>query len=68
MSSILEYLLSFPRYSSFCSKFMTSQTVHMTVINHKIENISENIGWVLFKLGTNNVHQIIHVQCHVGTK
>ena len=29
-----------------------SQTVHTTVINHKIENISENVGWVLFKLGT----------------
>ena len=39
----------------FVQKLMMSQTVHMTVINHKIENISENIGWVSFKLGSDNL-------------
>ena len=28
----------------FVQKLLTSQTERMTVINHKIENISENIG------------------------
>ena len=36
---------------------MTSQTVDMTVINHKIENISENIGWVSLKLGSDYLHR-----------
>ena len=41
---------------------MTSQTVHMTAINDKIENRFENIKWVLFKLGSSNlpVHQVRH--------
>jgi len=39
-------------------KLMTSQTVHMTVINHKIENISENTGWVSFKLGSDYLGQV----------
>ena len=38
---ILEYLLSFQIYPSFCSKI---DGVHMTVINQEIENISGNIG------------------------
>ena len=40
----------------FVQKSMTSQTV----INHKIENISENIGWVLYKRGSGNLRQIRH--------
>ena len=36
----------------FAKKLMTSKARQMTVINHNIENISENIGWVSFKLGT----------------
>ena len=32
-------LLSFQRYSSFVQKLMTSPTVHLTAINHNIENI-----------------------------
>ena len=43
-------------------KLMTSQTLQMTVVNHKIENTSENIEVMIFKLGTNNVHQIRHSQ------
>ena len=30
-----------PRYSVFVQKLLTSQTVRMTAINHKIENISK---------------------------
>ena len=37
---------------------MTSQTLQMTEINLKIENISENIGWVFFKIGSRNLHQV----------
>ena len=44
----------------FVQKLLTSQTERMTVINHKIENISEIIGQVMFKLGTSNFHQIRH--------
>ena len=32
----------------------------MTVMNHKIENISKNIGIMIFNLGTSNVHQMRH--------
>ena len=35
-------------------------TVHMTEINHKIENISETIGMVSFKLGSGNLRQVKH--------
>ena len=38
---------------------ITSQNVYMPVINSKIENISENIGWMLFILGISNVHLIM---------
>ena len=44
-------------YTTLAKKLMTSQTVHMTVINHKIENI-ENIGWVSFKLGSHYLGQV----------
>ena len=44
----------------FVQKLMTSQTKHMNAINHKIENISENIGWVPFKLGSCYLHQVRH--------
>ena len=48
-----------PEMFKFVNKLMKSQTLQMTVINPKmIENISENIGRVLFKLGTSNIHQI----------
>ena len=40
----------------FVQKLMMSQTV----INHKIENISENIGWVLFKCSSDNLCQVRH--------
>ena len=49
---------TFPRFQevqAIVQKLIISQTVHMTVINHKIENISENVGWVLFKLGSDNL-------------
>ena len=58
--SILEYLFSFLRYSSFCSKIDDVINFTITVINHKIKNISENIGWVLFKLGSGNLRQARH--------
>ena len=45
----------------FVQKLMMSQTVHMTVINHKIENISENIGWVSFKLGSDYLGQVMQI-------
>ena len=44
----------------FVQKLVMSQTVHMTVINHKIENISKNIAWVLFKLGSSDLRQVRH--------
>ena len=47
--------------SSFVSeikKLMMSQTLQMSAMNHKIENISENIGVMIFKLCTSNAHQI----------
>lgn len=44
----------------FAQKLMTSQAVLMTVINQKIKNIVKNIGWVLFKLGSDDLHQVMH--------
>ena len=44
----------------FAQKLMTSQAVHMTVINQKIKNIVKNIGWVLFKLDSDDLHQVMH--------
>ena len=32
----------------------------MTVINPKIENISENVGVMIVKLGTSNVHVAVN--------
>ena len=52
--SFLEYLLSFQRYSSFCSKIDGITNRFST----KIKNISGNIGVMLLKLGTSNVPQI----------
>ena len=54
--SILEYFLSFLRYSSFCSKI--DDVINCANACNKSQNIFENIGWMLFKLGTSNVHQI----------
>ena len=48
--SFLGYLLSFLRYSRFCSKIDGVSTIK---INHKIKNISGKIGVMLLKLGTN---------------
>ena len=56
--SFFEYLLSFQRYSSFCSKIDDITNCISTKINHKIKNISENIGVMLLKLGTSNVSQV----------
>ena len=39
---------------------MMAQTLQMTLMNHKIENISENIGWVLFELGCSNLYKVRH--------
>ena len=54
----LDYLLSFQRYSSFCSKIDDVTNCISTKINHKILNISGNIEVMLLKLGTNNVCQV----------
>ena len=54
----VEYFLSFQRYSSFCSKIVDVTNHFSTKINPKIKNISGNIGVLLLKLGTNNVHQV----------
>ena len=45
----------------FVQKLIMSKNVHMTAINHKMENISENIGWVLYKLGRGNLRQVRHI-------
>ena len=46
--------------SKFLFKIHDVITVHMPVINSKIEDVFENIACVLFKLSTSNVHQIRH--------
>ena len=43
---------------AFVQKSMMARTVH--VINQRIVNIAENIGWVLFKLGSSNLCQVRH--------
>ena len=48
--SFFEYLLLFQRYSSFCSKIDDITNRFCTKINHKIKNISGNIGVMLLKL------------------
>ena len=53
-----EYLLSFQRYSSFCSKIDDVTNCFSTKINNKIKNITGNIEVMLLKLGTNDVSQI----------
>ena len=58
--SFSEYLHSFQRYSSFCSKIDDVTNRFSTKIQHKIKNISENIGVMLLKFGTNNVPQVTH--------
>ena len=37
---------------------MTSRSLQMTVVNHKFENISENIGWLSFKVDRSNLNQV----------
>lgn len=52
-----------PRFQDsevLAQKLMTSQAAHMTAINQKIKNIVKNIGWVLFKLGSDDLHQVMH--------
>ena len=39
-------------------KFLMSQKLEIPVINDKIENISVNIGQMLFKLGSSDLHQV----------
>ena len=51
--SFFEYLLLFQRYSSSCSNIDDVTNCISTKINHKILNISGNIGVMLLKLGTN---------------
>ena len=54
--SFFEYLLSFQRYSSFCSKIDdVTNCISTKITDHKIRNISGNIGMMLLKLGTGNV-------------
>ena len=70
--SLFEYLLSFQRYSSFCSKSDDVTNCISTKINHKFKNISGNIEVMLLKLGTNNVPLVRHkmtptvlLPCHI---
>ena len=42
---------------SILQEIFKSQTLQMAVRDHKIENISENIGCVLLKLGRSNLNQ-----------
>ena len=44
----------------FCSKIDVTNCTHM-IINQTIENISENIGWVLFKLDAEHYEQQVWV-------
>lgn len=46
---------------------MLSETLKMTVGNHKIEKSSENIVVMIFKLATSNVRQILvrHKEAHL---
>ena len=53
-----EYLHSFQRYSSFCSKIDDVTNRFSTKIDNKIKNILGNIGVMLLKLGTNNENQV----------
>ena len=46
-----EYLLSFQRYSNFCSKIDDVTNCLGTKKNHKIKNISRNVEVMLLKLG-----------------
>ena len=56
--SCFEYLLSYQRYSSFCSKIDDVTNCICLKINHKMKNISGNIGVMLLKLGISNVPQV----------
>ena len=56
--SFSEYLHSFQRYSSFCSKIDDVTNHFSTKIHHKIKNISGNTGVMLLKFGTNNVRRV----------
>ena len=51
-----------PEIFKFLLKILVTLLKHceMTVMNQKIENISKNIGVMIFKLGTRNVHYIRH--------
>ena len=55
--SYLEYFLAFQIYRKFLFKIDDVTNRFSTKINHKIKNISGNIGVIPLKLGTNNVHQ-----------
>ena len=59
-NGISYFRISFCAIQVFVQTFMTSQTAEMTVMNLKIENISENIGVLIFKFGTSNVHHLRH--------
>ena len=54
------YYFGIPSLVPETFKFLMSQKLEMTVINDKIENISVNIGWMLFKLGSSDLHQVRH--------
>ena len=56
--SFFEYLLSFQRYSCFCSKADDVLNRLSVKINHKINHISGKVGVLLLKLGTSNVRQV----------
>ena len=60
--SFFEYLLSFQRYSSFCSKIDDVTNHFNTQMNHKIKNISGNIGVMLLgPVFFNFTHQLFTV-------
>ena len=62
-----EYLLLFQRNSSFCSKIDDVTNRFSTKINDNIKNISGNIGVMLLKLGTKNVHKVRNKMTHIMT-
>ena len=57
---VCEHLLPFQSYLSFCSKTSNVKNSLITKINHKIKNISGDIGVMLLKLGTSNILQVRH--------
>ena len=57
---VSEISFSFQRYSGFSSKTDAFTDRLSVKINHKIVNVSGNIGVMLLKLGSSNVPQVRH--------